>query len=131
MLKRLEISNVALIDKLSIDFDSGLNILTGETGAGKSIIIDSINTLIGDRTNRELIRSGADSAYVEGLFEISADGFPQSLKSRISSQSPRDSSIVQRNPNERKECVQSQRKNDNCIHIERNRGISDRCARTI
>ncbi len=50
MLKRLEISNVALIDKLSLDFDSGLNILTGETGAGKSIIIESIHSSEKERT---------------------------------------------------------------------------------
>ncbi|MDD4493385.1 MAG: DNA repair protein RecN [Eubacteriales bacterium] len=80
MLKHLDISNVALIEKLSIDFDQGLNVLTGETGAGKSIIVDSINALLGERTNRELIRTGAESAYVEGLFQMPVDGFPAFLR---------------------------------------------------
>ena len=68
MLVHLEISNIAIIEKLSMDFEKGLNILTGETGAGKSIIIDSINALLGMRTSRDLIRSGEEKASVEGIF---------------------------------------------------------------
>jgi DNA repair protein RecN (Recombination protein N) len=68
MLQHLEITNIAIIEKLSMDFGEGLNILTGETGAGKSIIIDSINALLGMRTSRELIRSGEEKASVEGIF---------------------------------------------------------------
>jgi len=70
MLLHLEISNVALIDRISIDFEAGLNILTGETGAGKSIIIDSINALLGQRTSREIIRTGEEKANVEGIFLV-------------------------------------------------------------
>ena len=70
MLVHLEISNIAIIEKLSMDFEKGLNILTGETGAGKSIIIDSINALLGMRTSRDLIRSGEEKASVEGIFRI-------------------------------------------------------------
>lgn len=68
MLRSLEIENVAVIEKVSIDFTCGLNVLTGETGAGKSIIIDSINAVLGLRTSRELVRTGARSAVVTAEF---------------------------------------------------------------
>ncbi len=64
MLTNLYIENIAVIEKTSIDFKNGLNVLTGETGAGKSIIIDSINAVLGNRTSRDLIRNGCDSALV-------------------------------------------------------------------
>ncbi len=68
MLKSLEIENIAVIEKVSIDFESGLNVLTGETGAGKSIIIDSINAVLGLRTSRDLVRTGASHALVIAEF---------------------------------------------------------------
>ena len=68
MLKSLEIENIAVIEKVSIDFDSGFNVLTGETGAGKSIIIDSINAVLGLRTSRDLVRTGASHALVIAEF---------------------------------------------------------------
>ena len=68
MLRNLYIENIAVIEKTSIDFTRGLNVLTGETGAGKSIIIDSINAVLGGRTSRELIRNGCDSAFVSAEF---------------------------------------------------------------
>jgi DNA repair protein RecN (Recombination protein N) len=71
MLLRLSISNIAVIESAEIAFSDGLNILSGETGAGKSIIIDSVNLILGQRADRSLIRTGADSAYVEALFDIS------------------------------------------------------------
>ncbi|MDQ2086636.1 DNA repair protein RecN [Herbivorax sp. ANBcel31] len=70
MLRQLEIQNIAIIDKLSIELGDGLNVLTGETGAGKSIIIDSINAIIGQRLSRDLIRTGENKALVEAIFEI-------------------------------------------------------------
>lgn len=70
MLTKLYIQNVALIDKVEVDFGPGLNILTGETGAGKSIVIDSITAIIGGRLSKDLIRSGAEKAIIEGLFII-------------------------------------------------------------
>lgn len=70
MLFNLHIKNIALLDDVEIEFHNGLNVLTGETGAGKSILIGSINLLLGDRANRELIRHGADRAEVIGLFYI-------------------------------------------------------------
>lgn len=69
MLKSLSIQNIAVIEKAQIEFSKGLNVLTGETGAGKSIIIDSINAILGERTSRELVRSGCDNAFVSGYFE--------------------------------------------------------------
>lgn len=68
MLTSLQIENIAVIEKAEISFDKGLNVLTGETGAGKSIIIDSINAVLGERTTRELVRAGASSAKVSALF---------------------------------------------------------------
>lgn len=68
MLEFLHIENIAVIEKADIELSQGLNILTGETGAGKSIIIDSINAVLGERTSKELIRSGANKAEVSALF---------------------------------------------------------------
>lgn len=68
MLVGLKIENIAVIESASIAFDKGLNILTGETGAGKSIVIDSINAVLGERTSRELIRSGTENASVYAEF---------------------------------------------------------------
>ena len=68
MLTKLYIENIAVIEKAEIDFHSGFNVLTGETGAGKSIVIDSIGAVLGERTSRELIRTGASSAFVSALF---------------------------------------------------------------
>lgn len=70
MLKNLSIKNYALIDELELEFETGLNIITGETGAGKSIIIDALNLILGERATVEEIRSGADKAIVEGIFTI-------------------------------------------------------------
>lgn len=68
MLKTLNIENIAVIEKADIEFSPGLNALTGETGAGKSIVVDSINAILGERTSRELVRHGADSANVSAYF---------------------------------------------------------------
>ena len=68
MLKYLHIENIAVIEMCDIEFSVGFNVLTGETGAGKSIVIDSINAVLGERTSKDLIRSGCDSAEVTALF---------------------------------------------------------------
>ena len=70
MLLSLNLKNFAIIDDLSIDFGKGLNIITGETGAGKSIIVDAINIILGDRASSDLIKSGQEEAQVEALFDI-------------------------------------------------------------
>lgn len=69
MLTNLYIENIAVIEQTTIDFTRGLNILTGETGAGKSIVIDAINAVLGKRSSRGLIRSGCDAAFVSATFE--------------------------------------------------------------
>lgn len=71
MLEHLHIQNIAVIDETAVSFDGGFHVLTGETGAGKSILIDSINMVLGERTSRDLIRSGEKKAYVEALFTLS------------------------------------------------------------
>ncbi len=68
MLKYLHIENIAVIEQTDIEFESGFNVLTGETGAGKSIVIDAINAVLGERTSKDLIRSGCDSGLVTALF---------------------------------------------------------------
>lgn len=70
MLKSLAISNLAVIAESKIEFESGLNILTGETGAGKSIIIDAINLVLGSRASKDMIRSGENKAKIEALFYV-------------------------------------------------------------
>lgn len=69
MLRSLRVRNFALIEELEAEFGEGLNILTGETGAGKSILLGSIQTVLGAKASKELIRNGAESAYVEAVFE--------------------------------------------------------------
>ena len=68
MLSLLHIENIALIESADIRFEAGFNVLTGETGASKSIVIDSIGAVLGERTSRELIRTGARSALVTAVF---------------------------------------------------------------
>ena len=68
MLAQLYINNIAVIERASIDLDRGFTVLTGETGAGKSIIIDAIHAVLGERTSKELVRTGADTASVSALF---------------------------------------------------------------
>src|SRR6185437_3908368 len=70
MLEILRIKNIAVIDSAEIHFKKGLNILSGETGAGKSIVLEAISLLLGSRANIELIRSGCDEAIVEGMFDL-------------------------------------------------------------
>lgn len=80
MLKTLDIENIAVIEKASVDFSGGLNVLTGETGAGKSIVVDSINAIMGERTSRELVRYGAVNAYVSAYFDDICDSALNKLK---------------------------------------------------
>ena len=84
MLSLLHIENIAIIQSADITFDPGFNVLTGETGAGKSIVIDAIGAVLGERTSRELIRTGAKSALVTAVFTgalperwLEENGFPQ------------------------------------------------------
>ena len=79
MLANLKIENVAVIEKAEVNFTPGFNVLTGETGAGKSILIDSINAILGNRTSRELVRSGAQKACIWATFE----SIPDSVKKQL------------------------------------------------
>ena len=70
MLQQLSIKNIALIDELHIELNDGFNVLSGETGAGKSIIIDALNLVLGERADKELVRTGTQKARVEGIFGV-------------------------------------------------------------
>lgn len=76
MLRSLHIENIALIEKLDLDLSGGMVVLTGETGAGKSIIIDAVSLLLGGRADRDLIKSGAEKAVAEGLFDLTPHVLP-------------------------------------------------------
>ncbi|MBN2504099.1 MAG: DNA repair protein RecN [Bacilli bacterium] len=79
MLKHLEIIDFAIIDKIELDFNDGLTVITGETGAGKSILVDAISLLLGDRASQDMIRSGSDKASIRGVFVIGNPDLRQSL----------------------------------------------------
>ncbi len=83
MLKHLYIQNYALIEELQVNFDNGLNIITGETGAGKSIIIDALSLILGERADTEAVRKDSEKSIVEGSFEISKN---KNLKSLLEEQ---------------------------------------------
>ena len=73
MLRSLHIENIAVIREIDVEFDGGLSVLTGETGAGKSIIIDSINLLLGNRVPKEIVRAGQEQAVIGAVFEDLSD----------------------------------------------------------
>ena len=73
MLKFLSVENFALIDRLEIEFSKGLNLITGETGSGKSILVDAVGLLVGRRASLEMVRQGFEQARVEGMFELSGE----------------------------------------------------------
>lgn len=79
MLQSLRVSNFALIEELEVSFEDGLNILTGETGAGKSILLGSVQTALGAKTSKDVIRNGAESAYVEIVFENCGNAVEEEL----------------------------------------------------
>lgn len=84
MLTSLQIENFALIDALTLDFGSGLNVLTGETGAGKSIILDAIDAVLGGKVSRRFVRTGADRALIEATFHINPELIAGDLDAEIS-----------------------------------------------
>ena len=73
MLRNLHVKNLALIDEAEVNFEKGLNILTGETGAGKSIIIGSINLALGEKVSKEMLRDNEENAFVELIFDVESD----------------------------------------------------------
>lgn len=94
MLRELSIENLAVIEKASIAFDDKLNVFTGETGAGKSILIGGINAILGGRVSKDIVRAGADKAVVTGLF----DDLPQTVVDKLSENgfSAEDELLLQR-----------------------------------
>ena len=80
MLRELSIENLAVIEKASIAFDDKLNVFTGETGAGKSILIGGINAILGGRVSKDIVRAGTEKAVVTGLF----DDLPESVRTKLS-----------------------------------------------
>lgn len=93
VLSQLYIENIAVIEKATIDFHKGLNVLTGETGAGKSIIIGSMHGILGERTSRDMIRSGANSAFVSGLFTDLTESVKEKLN-QLGFEAEEDGSIL-------------------------------------
>ena len=93
MLLQLRIKNIALIDELTVEFKEGMNCLTGETGAGKSIIIDSIQCMLGFRTSKELIKSGCTNAFTEGIFYTQNDEVLKYLE-ELGIEAEEDNSII-------------------------------------
>src|SRR6478735_2766376 len=85
MLRFLSIRNLAVIDHLELEFEPGLNVLTGETGAGKSILVGAVGLLVGGRASADLVRTGEDSAAIEAIFD-KPDGQEVILRREISAQ---------------------------------------------
>src|SRR3954464_4956686 len=73
MLRYLKVSHLAVIDAAEVEFDPGLNVLTGETGAGKSILVGAVGLLLGGRASGDLVRTGEESATVEAIFESAGE----------------------------------------------------------
>src|SRR4029450_7377550 len=85
MLRFLSIRNLAVIDRLELEFEPGLNVLTGETGAGKSILVGAVGLLVGGRASAELVRTGEETAAVQAVFE-KPDGGELIVRREISAQ---------------------------------------------
>lgn len=96
MLSRLEIENIAIIENAAIEFGGGFNVLTGETGAGKSIVIDSISAVLGERTSRELIRTGCEKARVYAEFHCCCPGTDETLRAMEIDPMPDGNLLLQR-----------------------------------
>ena len=96
MLLQLSISNLALIDAMSIDFAPGMNVMTGETGAGKSIVVDAVNLVLGERADRELIANGKQKARVEAVFDIADNEKVKTLLAEMDLEGDEDTASISR-----------------------------------
>ena len=105
MLKTLTVWNFALLERVEINFDDGLNILTGETGAGKSILIDALGAVLGHRLTADAIRTGCDWLRVEAIFDISGEKRLHELLAEQAIDDEDDSLIVTLNPTVEHEAV--------------------------
>ncbi|MBR5302607.1 MAG: DNA repair protein RecN [Clostridia bacterium] len=96
MLLQLSISNLALIDAMSIDFAPGMNVMTGETGAGKSIVVDAVNLVLGERADRDLIANGKQKARVEAVFDVADNAKVKALLEEMSLDDEEDIASISR-----------------------------------
>ena len=96
MLLQLSISNLALIDAMSIDFAPGMNVMTGETGAGKSIVVDAVNLVLGERADRELIANGKQKARVEAVFDIADNEKVKAVLAEMDLEGDEDTASISR-----------------------------------
>src|ERR1035437_10242002 len=74
MLRSLRVKNLALVEEVAVEFQPGLNVITGETGAGKSVLVGALGLLLGDRADRALVRAGAEQCQVEATFQLADSG---------------------------------------------------------
>src|SRR5438270_14018966 len=84
MLRFLRVTHLAVIDSVEVEFDAGLNVLTGETGAGKSMLVEAVGLLLGERASGDLVRTGEDTATIEAIFE--RDGQERLVRREITAQ---------------------------------------------
>src|SRR5580658_10073591 len=96
MLRSLAVRNFAIIDRLDVEFGPGMNVLTGETGAGKSIIMLALNLILGGRASADMIRSGAERASVDALFDIGGSPELQQLLSEMGYSAEEDQLLLAR-----------------------------------
>ena len=96
MIRELHIKNLALIEELSLEFEKGFSVFTGETGAGKSILVGAIGLLLGERASAEMIRSGFPEAEVSGIFELNEISKPLSTLLEELTIEPEDNQLVVR-----------------------------------
>src|ERR1035437_7401126 len=81
MLVELTVENYAVVEKVRVRFHCGLNLLTGETGSGKSIVVDALALLLGGRASADMVRTGAERARIAGIFEVEAQALPEGVES--------------------------------------------------
>lgn len=96
MLQILRVKNLALVESIRIDFNSGLNVITGETGAGKSILMGALGLLLGERADKSLIRTGEDACGAEALFHLSEDAEALSMLEELGLDPPEDGALILR-----------------------------------
>lgn len=96
MLKTLELKNVALIDRATIEFGEGLNVLSGETGSGKSVILDALNFVLGAKADKSIIRHGEDSCFVTATFDVTDNPTVKGILEDYSDETPDDELIISR-----------------------------------
>lgn len=96
MILSMRMRNIALIEELSLEFGEGLHVMTGETGAGKSIVVDAVNLVLGERADRDLITSGEMKARVEAVFDIADNEKVKSVLSELTLTGDEDTASISR-----------------------------------